>query len=253
MKMARPSCSCLVALATLGCVIAGTSGCQTAQDQYVATPLDANGKAIAPEAKTPEIIVSGEEWSEMSSPLLGAVEVTFENHSARWAHLRTTSIQFGTEVVDQAVDVPAGEDLLAWQQATLRRIALQGGFRRSAIAATWAAAAGRVISLPSLHALFANEPAGSPGSAMTRALFPPGYLLGEVISVPPGLFAKRWIVFHTPEPRVTGCLRQMQLGYQLDDGQVNYVRLPFRDRQSRSEWQAGVCTDLHGQSWQDIP
>jgi len=239
----------LLALAALGCGTAAMSGCEPVQDKYLATPLDVKGKPVPSAAETAEIIVSGEEWIDMSSRLFGAVEVTFENRSARWVHLRATSIQLGNETVDAAVYAPAGDDLWAWQQATVRRNALRSGFRRSGIAAPWSAAAGRLIPVASLRSV-ENEPAASPGSALTTRLFPPDHLLGQVISVPPGLFAKRWIVLHTPEPRTTGCLRQMQLGYQLDDGQVKYVRLPFRDQQSPSEWQAEECAEpIQGQPW----
>jgi hypothetical protein len=244
-----------LAIALLGCS-AATSGCQTPQSKYLATPLDMNGRPAAPEQQSSAIIVSGEEWEEMASPVLGAVEVTFENRSRRWVHVRTTSIRFGPEVVDNAVYTPMGEDLWAWQQATLRRNALRraneqlalamisgGGLMTSALAGRGSAvgAAGRLVALTSLGALLVNEASTSGALSRTTDVFPAGHLLGADISVPPGLFAKRWILFYTPEPKVTGCLRRMQLGYQLDDGQVHYVLLPFRDAQARSEWQSEVC------------
>lgn len=242
----------LVALALLGCS-AATSGCQTPQSKYLATPLDLNGKPAALEQQSGSIIVSGEERDELASPLFGTVEITFENRSNRWAHVQPTSIRFGGAFVDNAVYTPAGDDLLAWQQATLGRNAIRRGNEQLALGLIGAAglttsalagrgsaigSAGRLLALTSLGALLLND-ATTPSVAAD--VFPSGHLFGGVISVPPGLFAKRWIVFYTPEPRVTGCLLRLQLGYKLDDGQQKYVRLPFRSQQARSEWQSEVC------------
>lgn len=237
----------------LGCLSAGTGACETVQSRYVATALDANGKP-APEQSDRGIIVSGEELPELSSPLFGVVEVTFENHSQRWAHLRTTSIRFGSDAVDNVIYTPAGEDLWAWQQATLRRNGIRRYNTQLALATvagvgmlTSAAtahgsglhAAGDLVALASLGALFVTDASTAPAER-----FPGDYLLGNVISVPPGLFAKRWVVFHTPQPKRTGCLRRMQLGYEADDGRVEYVLLPFRELGTSSEWQAEICSSV---------
>lgn len=245
----------LLAVAALGLLTSGTTGCQTIQSKYVATPLDERGKAVPSDRTSGEIIVSGEEWEDLSSPLFGAVEVTFENPYTQWRHLRTTSVRFGSDAVDKAVYTPAGEDLWAWQQATLRRNAIRGGNERLALVAFGAVGvttslagrgsavgtAGHLLALASLGALLVTDATTPSTSAPTAGLFPGGHLLDGVISVPPGLFAKRWIVFYTPQPKMTGCLRSLQLGYQLDDGQIKYVRLPFRDQEARSEWQADTC------------
>ena len=70
---------------------------------------------------------------------------------------------------------------------------------------------------------------------------PAEHLLASPIIVPPGLFAKRWLVLYTPDSRKTGCIRRMQLGYRLDDGQVEYASVTFRDPKSHSPWQFAVC------------
>lgn len=242
-------------MAWLGCSSAGMVACETIQSKYVATALDATGKPIAVERDDSGLIVSGEELTELSSPLFGAVEVTFENKSRHWAHLRTTSIRFGSETLDRTIYTPVGDDLFSWQQATLAR----NGLRRynTELAFVTAASVGRVTSLAAgrgnaLHAAGKLVTLASLGGLLVSEaseppleLFPYDHLLADVISVPPGLFAKRWVVFHTPEPKLSGCLCRMQLGFQLDDGRIKYVLLPFRKRYGRSEWEAEVCNSVY--------
>jgi hypothetical protein len=83
--------------------------------------------------------------------------------------------------------------------------------------------------------------AGAADDRSIPSLVPSDHLLSGPISVPPGLFAKRWIVLHTPNPGATGRVRSMQLGYRLDHGHVEYVSLAFRAPDTSSEWQAEPC------------
>jgi len=231
-----------------------TSGaCDPIQSTYVATPIDTQGHASDKETTKAGLVLSGQELPELSSPTLGAIEVTFENRSNRWLHVRDLAFSFGSDAVNQSILVPSGTDLDAWMDtvAFYDRFRTHGtgmATRSLSVAALASSLSGRSsrlarapyaapLSVAELSALrIAND-----NAALEALRLPAEHLLASPISVPPGLFAKRWILFYTPDPRKTGCVRRMQLGYRLDEGQVEYVSLRFREAQSFSPWQADAC------------
>lgn len=225
------------------------------QSTYVATPIDAQGHASGKEATKAGLVLSGQELPEFSSPSLGAIEVTFENRSNRWLHVRDLAFWFGSDAVNQSILVPSGADLDAWTDTVVihnnlfrtRRTgmatsSLSAAALASSLAARPRRAAGATPYAASLSVAELSALRMSNDSAALDALrLPAEHLLASPINVPPGLFAKRWIVLYTPDPRKTGCVRQMQVGYRLDDGHVEYVSLRFREPQSLSPWESDVC------------
>jgi len=149
--------------------------------------------------------------------------------------------------------VPTGHDLAAWSQAVIRREGIRRENRELALgfvsAASVLAGRGRsdafggatdLVAVGSLSAL-AVTAAGAANACGAPPLLPADHLLAGMISVPPGLFAKRWITLYTPDPKATGCLQRVQISYQLEDGRSESVLLTFRTSPVRSEWQAEAC------------
>lgn len=260
MHAARYSTHPRCRLAVLGgCLLLG-SACETIQSGNLAIPLDARGKALTTESTVTGIVVSGQELPNLSSPLFGALEITFENRSSHWAHLHSIQLRFGPEALDRAVFLPTGYDLSAWSQAALRRDAIRRNNTELALAFISAAAlmaghersrtigaASGLVAITSLSALALTATDDLGGCSPGGASVPADHLLSGPISVPPGLFSKRWVVLHTPDQKATGCMRYVQIGYRLDDGRPEYVLLEFRGKYVQSEWQADACNK--GAGW----
>jgi hypothetical protein len=76
-------------------------------------------------------------------------------------------------------------------------------------------------------------------AAETPEPFPEDHLLSVPFAVPPGLFAKKWIVVNTRSHDPATCLRWANLDLDTEDGKHDRVRLTFGD--DSSEWQAQSC------------
>lgn len=238
-----------------------SEGCATVESGSYASPMDARGH-LASSPTTPQgLRISGEEISLMSSPYFGALAFTFENTSSRWIHVRKVGIGFGDAVKDQNVLFPWGEELSSVERATVERAEIRDANTATALSIIAAAGAvgavagehlggGKSTALPTIGGLatagalaglvaeHANEVAA--GAAQPPP-FPDTHLLAVPFSIPPGLFAKRWLVLNTPAEPKLPCVNALRLDYELDTGQVEHVWLRFRDATSTSEWQAEAC------------
>jgi hypothetical protein len=240
-------------LSYVACLVLTSSACSEIQSKYVAIPIDSQGRASPKETTKAGLVLSGEELFELSSPSLGVIEVTFENHSTRWLHVRDVTFSFGSDAVNQSILMPGGADLEAWADTAVFSDAIRPHSSITALSRSARAVAGSLATRPSRAA--GTSPYAAPlsvaqlvalrtandNSPLDALRVPAEHLLASPITVPPGLFAKRWLLLYTPDSQKTGCLRRMQLGYRLDDGQVEYVSLTFRDPKSHSPWQFAVC------------
>jgi len=200
-------------------------------------------------------MISGEELDTLASRYFGAVRITFENPSSHWVNVRTMRISFGSQQRNQAVLLPWGVQIDSWLHATQRRnairqanldaaltvVALAGTATRMAAGDTTAgdvgaAAAGGAVAISAIEGL--SERARQ---ANSPPLFPGSHLFSVPFAIPPGLFADKWVLFHTADPSKPGCLRNVILEYETDDGGHERVALPFRTPEQTSEWQSGVC------------
>jgi hypothetical protein len=66
-------------------------------------------------------------------------------------------------------------------------------------------------------------------------------------SVPPGLFARRFLVLDTSRAANLPCLRQLFLQVQFEDGSKERAWLPLRGGQDgQTDWQRSACESGHG-------
>jgi hypothetical protein len=228
----------------------GVEGCAHVAPGYPARPLDAQGKPLAPEQSRSGLRIVGREITELGSPYFGFVELTFINESGHWVRVHRMQLSFGDPIRDQSVFVPWGMDIQTWQHATalrneVRAANTQTALEVLALAGTAAAtfsqnrgvkAVGGAVALSSIGALTALEYDARVKAAQSSPIFPESHLLAVPFGVPPGLFAKKWIVLNTvPERRV--CIRSMLLDYESDAGGRERAWLTFRKRASASQWQ----------------
>ena len=196
------------------------------------------------------VTVVGREIDDLSSPHFGFVELTFINDSAYWVRVQRMHLSFGDPVKDQSVFVPWGMDIQTWQHATALRNEVRAANTQTALevlalagltASTFSQdrgvkAAGGVVALSALGALTAREYDARVKAAQSSPIFPESHLLAVPFGVPPGLFAKKWIVLNTLPNRGV-CVRSLLLDYDSDAGGRERVWLTFRHRTSHSEWQ----------------
>lgn len=232
-------------------------GCAQVQNDYVASPVDARGQILDAGSTQSGLVISGQEVTAFSSSHFGMVEVTFENKSSQWVRIPRLSLEFGNPAANALVFLPSGEDLTAWYRATVKRndirdtdeaatlgvlflvgetlVATGGvsGERGVAVAgAGVAAAAGTVAVGDALSD-------GVENAERVQAL-PSTHLLAVPIAVPPGLFAKRWVVLNTRDHH-TPCIRSMFIDYDVENQGHERVLLHFRPG-GRSEWQSVACS-----------
>lgn len=227
-------------------------GCASVQDGQLATVLDEKLRPIGGSCSNSGLIVSGREVVDYSSPQIGMVALTFQNTSKEWIHLESISIDFGDAKKNQAVQFPWGADLDSWKFAVEHRNAIKQHNQEMALFVISAAGAtlnilsgkgsdigkiGGMISAVAVVPLVVD----SLLSSNLNAYFPRGHLLSEPVSIPPGLFAKKWLVMHVPDSPSIGCIDRMVLSYEVKERGPEKVFLIFKLNSSLSQWQEASC------------
>jgi hypothetical protein len=235
-------------LATLGCaeIASGPHG----------TYLDATGQPSAAAASAARVAVSCGETVSLSSRNFGVLEFTFENATESWQQVEKVQLDFGGQKINQAVSIPWGSQLESWAVATNQRNAIDAANRGTALEiltltgelVSLAAprhhgalrAAGGIVSLASADVLIGDHLQGQAETVEQTPNFSGNHLLALPFDIPPGLFAKRWIVLSTSADPKLGCISAVTLTYELADKTSYQVALAFRNTAS-SEWQRAAC------------
>jgi hypothetical protein len=233
--------------------------CVTLDDGHSGVPLDAANRPLAA-AAPPPLVVSASEAASYSSAYLGLVEVTFENRTAVWKQVDRVSVDFGSPAKNQTVTIASADDIDAWERSIVLGGNPQGiyfgpaGYVHTAIEAHGVGSVERLAALigPRHRAEAAPGAAGTPaapgapaaaGAQASAVPPPPSYpaqhLLTTPFRVPPGLFAKRWILLSTPDNPPGGCVDFMILSYETSDHATGRVLVPFKVR--TSDWQGPAC------------
>jgi hypothetical protein len=224
------------------------SGCATVANTHTARPILADGRA-SDRSETPSgLTISGEEVDELSSRHFGVLAVTFENPTSEWVRIDSVNLDFGNDALNQSMFVPWGEDIVSWEQATSQRLAIRRANTSTilsvlAVGGTLAAGLGRrsgvaviggAVALGSVTALWSKAVADQ----TSAATFPPSHLFATPFSVPPGLFAKKWVLLNGPTTPEAGCIHSVSINYVTAKGPER-VRLAFA--RDGSDWQRSAC------------
>jgi hypothetical protein len=225
------------------------AGCATVANTHTARPVSADGVPSASSQTPSGLTISGEELEEVSSPHFGVLAVTFENPTNEWIRIDGINLDFGSDTKNQFIFVPWGEQIVSWELATSQRLAIRhantentlsllaiGGAIASGLGNRSAVGAmGGLVVLGSVGALW--------GKAMvdktTAATFPPAHLFATPFSVPPGLFAKKWVLLNGPESPAAGCIRSVNIDYDVAGKGRERVLLQFG--RGGSDWQKTAC------------
>jgi hypothetical protein len=234
------------------------SGCATVNSGDYGVALDDTGHPRSAAPKDERLKISAGELSGLASPYFGVVEVTFENNSPAWIEIDHIDLDFGTADKNKSVLIPWGDDIDAWEQATIQRnairvantetalgvLAIGGLVARSAAGNHQVRALGGTVALGALAALDVKAAEAAADATRDPSRFPPTHLLSMPLRIPPGLFAKRWLLLYTAAQPLGGCIDSVILGYETADHEHGRVLVRFRgyagDWQS-SEWQPKSC------------
>jgi hypothetical protein len=242
---------------TLGALLVlGATACASVQSRYIATPLDAAGFRTGASTTASGLVVSGEELRPYSSRHFGLVEVTFENWTNEWVHIHRLALDFGGAEENEGVLLPVGADLEAWHQATVQRNDIRDTNAATALGALLAlgvlvavvgdaggrrgvAAAGHAVTLGAATASVVRDHDARVERAESPRLLPESHLLAVPFAIPPGLFAKKWVLLNTRDV-ATPCITSMLIDYDVEAGNER-VLLPFRSPLDALEWQKSAC------------
>lgn len=232
-------------------------GCASIQSKRLGQPLGADGAASAAPTTPAGLRVSGGERVSQASPQLGVLEFTFENVGTDWLRIDAVELDFGADDRNARVRVPWGEDLATWRRAIAQRnavkevnrslllggLALGGAALATASDSRGARAAGGLVTLAATGALAADRVDRAIESAERVAPFPNQHLFSGEFSVPPGLFAKKWVLLNTEGSAGAECLHTAELRYRVDGQREERVRVKFK---RRSDWQRAACRRWFG-------
>jgi hypothetical protein len=228
-------------------------GCAHVAKGPAAKPIDAQGRLSESPKTAMGLLINGREVTRLSSRYFGFLELTFRNETSQWIRISHINLGFGSPAKDQSVFVPWGTDIDSWFSATEQRNAVRaanadlalglitagGAVAAGASKGGSARAVGGLVAVGGLAALTARAAEASVAAA--ESPFSGSHLLAVPFAIPPGLFAKRWIVLNTPARPASGCIESLLLDYTNDRGARERVWLEFRHPDGRSEWQQQVC------------
>ena len=233
-----------------------TVACATTEGAYRALPIDNAGHVITAEGAPNDVRVSAEEITDFASPNLGVIVVTFANLTEDFIRIAGVSVNFGAPLNEQ-VSIPVGDDITSWGDAIVIRnrvrrangqvASVQLRLGEQILTSIWLfqhdrrqAATGQLAASTAPGISEVQVARATAESSQIASLVPADHLLAGPFSVPPMLFARRWILLKS-DARVKTCLDRMYLAFQVGDKPAHRLVVQFRDRAIPSEWQGPQC------------
>lgn len=198
----------------LGIVLGlGSGGCATMTTGEAAVPLNAAGQRMPVDGSP--LVVRSRELQDVSTSHLPALEVSFENPSAKWYNITSAQIMVGNPARPGTVKIPQGQALRDWRLAVGQRKAVDDHNRDTATELGLAGAliiadagseskkkevalASSLIGFLAASAFLAAHYSHEKQQAERPPLLELNHLLSGPISVPPATIVKRWILLYTP-------------------------------------------------------
>jgi len=224
------------------------AGCASIENAHPAHPVGPDGRPYGRRETASGLVVTGEEISELSSTYFGVLAFTFVNPTNDWLRIDNVVLDFGSQARNESIALPWGEEIASWELATSQRNAIRRANTNNALGALMAAGflTARVAGRSEVGAIGGLVSIGAAAGLAGKALaheraaltFPPAHLLATPFSVPPGLFAKKWVLLNGPKTRDFGCIHSVALEYDSGKGRER-VQLYFQ--RTGSDWQKAVC------------
>ncbi len=228
--------------------------CASVSDRYTARQYLENGKLSDKKETKLGLQISAEEDSSMGSKYFGLVQVTLENRSQEWVKVKKVSIDFGSEDCNQNIKIVSGNEISTWYDATSKRNQISEYNRNLflgalALAGTAAVAgsskdgvkmAGAAGTLGAITALTVSDINKNLNRLEYAKIFPETHLMAGPFLIPPGLFAKKWVLLNTLNHQKTGWVDKFKMTYETETGEKETVKVLFRTNRNYGEWQNDV-------------
>lgn len=198
------------------------------------------------------LVVSGQEIRDFSSKFITQIDLTFENKSAKWIHIKSVKLDFGSNEANEAISIPVGADLEAWVSAAKQNQAIKDYNFNLAMASVGVAGAGLAAGSSNSTqrnagafalagastALTINTVRSSLNSIELAKLVPDSHILSSNFVVPPGMHTKKWLAVYAEKPYNMPYIDSVTLEITTSDDKVEKLKLPFRTGSlSKSTWQ----------------
>ncbi len=223
---------------------------------FVAEPVDAAGGIVNTTSTPGGLSVSARELADFSSPYLGVVLLRFDNPTADFVQIDSISLAFGP-ALDEHVSIPVGSQISGWGEAIAMRTSSRFAARHALfpysptgnilsdvdrfeqsrfLRGATAPSSEQSLTAPNMHTLSASA------GVNPAELVPSDHLLAGPFSVPPMLFATKWLLVES-DARIGACLERMVVTVQAAQRPPQRLLVQFRDKTlTQSRWQSAECT-----------
>lgn len=178
----------------------------------------------------------------LSTEYLKAYSFTFSNRTSDWIRVNGAVIDLDSPARNRQVVVTAGADLEAWYQAirvkravethnrsvALGTLGLMAGAAAASSRHLGVQAAGSVSAVAALGSLTVAQLNASAVNSSRGAIFPGSHLMAGRFVVPPGLFAKKWILLDVSGADGAISVEALRLKYEVDGGGAETVTFQLR-------------------------
>jgi hypothetical protein len=242
-SITRKSLSRLMILGLLTGLVCLEAGCASIHRGIYAVPIDQQGQELDEKQSTLGMMISCRKDRTYSDDGYTFLQLTLENKSNDWIRIREAYVDFGYQSYNQNIKIISGQDLATWYEATEERIRVQefnlGVFLAvlgtvGAIAAhsdsDGVAAMGALTHLGAVTSLTALEIQSNIREIESAKIFPESHLLAGDTSIPPGLFLRKFILFHTGDQKIAKGFKHFFLTYQTESGQAETVKVVFKKK-----------------------
>ena len=244
-SVAKASKRHLLALGVLAALLCLEAGCASIHRGIYAVPVNQQGQELD-ERQTPlGLVISCKKDRVYSDDIFTFLNITLENKSDQWIRIREAYVDFGKQSYNQNIMITSGQDVAIWYEAAEERIRIQefnlGVFLAvlgtvGAIAAhsdsDGLAAMGALTHLGAVTSLTVMDIKSNIREIESTKIFPENHVLAGDVGVPPGMFVRKFILFHTKDQKLTKDFRQFYLTYQTESGQAETVKVAFKKKRS---------------------
>lgn len=228
-------------------------GCATVDYKHSAYLVEENGVDLKKAPSEIGLSITGEEVNYFSGKYFGMIALNFRNNTDEWIYLKNIDVDFGSPAINKTIFYPIGKEYIAWKNAIVEqkdidehnRQAFWGSLAITGILASEFSqndnikVAGNVAALTSAGLMAASEYQNILRDVEGVDLFPENHLLSGEIVIPPGFFAKRWILVNSNDE--TPFIDTISLKYTDENDKEEIAKLRIKNAVEgyrKSHWQS---------------
>ena len=234
MNIKMVQCGLLIAITTL-------SGCASVHNGRYAEQVDRKPvtKKRVNHVTDNGLSISGFKNERLSTKYFLVINFTFENITSKWIKVEGIELDLDDEVLNRHVSIPFGDDIKNWSIAVRQKKAIERYNDRVMLAAMSVAGGvlaasgddyngiGKTAYVGGLTALTVDHVSERLSELQGTKLLPDSHLLSPGLSIPPGLFQRKWLLLYAEDPKDLMYMNRIFLTYTLANGEKEKVKLTF--------------------------